>query len=80
MNIRGVFIEETFAEAFTMRVARIVITARSPRATASSNSGRTWSRLPAGARRSCPSSTTSVPPLMTKRGVANIRETSGSGV
>jgi len=31
MNIRGVFIEETFAEAFTMRVARIVITARSPR-------------------------------------------------
>jgi formylmethanofuran--tetrahydromethanopterin N-formyltransferase len=31
MNIRDVFIEETFAEAFTMRVARIVITARSPR-------------------------------------------------
>jgi formylmethanofuran--tetrahydromethanopterin N-formyltransferase len=31
MNIRGVFIEETFAEAFTMRVARIIITARSPR-------------------------------------------------
>ena len=31
MNIREVFIEETFAEAFTMRVARIVITARSPR-------------------------------------------------
>jgi len=31
MNIRGVFIEETFAEAFTMRVARIVITARNPR-------------------------------------------------
>jgi formylmethanofuran--tetrahydromethanopterin N-formyltransferase len=29
MNIRGVFIEDTFAEAFTMRVARIVITARS---------------------------------------------------
>ena len=28
MNIRGVFIEDTFAEAFTMRVARIVITAR----------------------------------------------------
>jgi formylmethanofuran--tetrahydromethanopterin N-formyltransferase len=31
MNIRGVFIEDTFAEAFTMRVARVVITARSYR-------------------------------------------------
>ena len=31
MNIRGTFIEETFAEAFTMRVARVVITARSLR-------------------------------------------------
>ena len=31
MNIRGVFIEDTFAEAFTMRVARIVITARNPK-------------------------------------------------
>ena len=31
MNIRGVFIEETFAEAFTMRVARVIITGRSPR-------------------------------------------------
>jgi formylmethanofuran--tetrahydromethanopterin N-formyltransferase len=31
MNIRGVFIEDTFAEAFTMRVARILITARSAR-------------------------------------------------
>ena len=31
MQIRGVFIEETFAEAFTMRVARVLITARSPR-------------------------------------------------
>jgi formylmethanofuran--tetrahydromethanopterin N-formyltransferase len=31
MKIRGVFIEDTFAEAFTMRVARIVITARNPR-------------------------------------------------
>jgi len=31
MNIRGVLIEETFAEAFTMRVARIVITARNER-------------------------------------------------
>jgi formylmethanofuran--tetrahydromethanopterin N-formyltransferase len=31
MNIRGVFIEDTFAEAFTMRVARIIITARSDR-------------------------------------------------
>jgi formylmethanofuran--tetrahydromethanopterin N-formyltransferase len=31
MNIRDAFIEETFAEAFTMRVARIIITARSPR-------------------------------------------------
>jgi formylmethanofuran--tetrahydromethanopterin N-formyltransferase len=31
MLIRGVFIEDTFAEAFTMRVARVVITARSPR-------------------------------------------------
>jgi formylmethanofuran--tetrahydromethanopterin N-formyltransferase len=31
VNIGGVFIEETFAEAFTMRVARVIITARSPR-------------------------------------------------
>jgi formylmethanofuran--tetrahydromethanopterin N-formyltransferase len=31
MKIRGVFIEDTFAEAFTMRVARIVITGRSYR-------------------------------------------------
>jgi formylmethanofuran--tetrahydromethanopterin N-formyltransferase len=31
MKIRGVLIEDTFAEAFTMRVARIVITARSLR-------------------------------------------------
>ncbi len=31
MKIRGVFIEDTFAEAFTMRVARIIITARSNR-------------------------------------------------
>lgn len=31
MLIRGVFIEDTFAEAFTMRVARIVITGRSVR-------------------------------------------------
>lgn len=31
MNIRGVAIEDTFAEAFTMRVARIIVTARSPR-------------------------------------------------
>jgi formylmethanofuran--tetrahydromethanopterin N-formyltransferase len=31
MKIRGVLIEDTFAEAFTMRMARIVITARSPR-------------------------------------------------
>jgi formylmethanofuran--tetrahydromethanopterin N-formyltransferase len=31
VKIRGVFIEDTFAEAFTMRLARIVITARSPR-------------------------------------------------
>ncbi len=31
MNIRGVYIEDTFAEAFTMRVARIIITARSAR-------------------------------------------------
>jgi formylmethanofuran--tetrahydromethanopterin N-formyltransferase len=31
MKIRGVFIEDTFAEAFTMRVARIIITARSQR-------------------------------------------------
>jgi formylmethanofuran--tetrahydromethanopterin N-formyltransferase len=31
MRIRGVLIEDTFAEAFTMRVARIVITAHSPR-------------------------------------------------
>jgi formylmethanofuran--tetrahydromethanopterin N-formyltransferase len=31
MNIRGVFIEETFAEAFTMRVARLIVTGRSLR-------------------------------------------------
>ncbi len=31
MKIRGVLIEDTFAEAFTMRVARIVVTARSAR-------------------------------------------------
>jgi formylmethanofuran--tetrahydromethanopterin N-formyltransferase len=31
MNIRGVFIEDTFAEAFTMRVARILITGRTLR-------------------------------------------------
>ena len=31
MNIRGVFIEDTFAEAFTMRVARLLITGRSQR-------------------------------------------------
>jgi formylmethanofuran--tetrahydromethanopterin N-formyltransferase len=31
MKIRGVHIEDTFAEAFTMRVARLVITARTPR-------------------------------------------------
>lgn len=31
MHIRGVFIEETFAEAFTMRVARVLITGRSMR-------------------------------------------------
>jgi formylmethanofuran--tetrahydromethanopterin N-formyltransferase len=31
MEIRGVFIEDTFAEAFPMRAARIVITAKTPR-------------------------------------------------
>jgi formylmethanofuran--tetrahydromethanopterin N-formyltransferase len=31
VNIRGVLIEDTFAEAFTMRVARVIITAHSPR-------------------------------------------------
>ncbi|HTC23232.1 MAG TPA: formylmethanofuran--tetrahydromethanopterin N-formyltransferase [Gemmatimonadales bacterium] len=31
MKIRGVFIEDTFAEAFTMRAARLIITAGSPR-------------------------------------------------
>ena len=31
MHIRGVFIEDTFAEAFTMRVARVMITAANPR-------------------------------------------------
>jgi len=31
VQIRGVFIEDTFAEAFTMRAARLVITARSRR-------------------------------------------------
>ncbi len=31
MRIRGVLIEDTFAEAFTLRVARIVITAASLR-------------------------------------------------
>jgi formylmethanofuran--tetrahydromethanopterin N-formyltransferase len=31
MKIRGVFIEDTFAEAFTMRVARLIITGRNVR-------------------------------------------------
>jgi len=31
MHVRGVTIEDTFAEAFTMRVARVLITARTPR-------------------------------------------------
>jgi formylmethanofuran--tetrahydromethanopterin N-formyltransferase len=31
MKIRGVFIEDTFAEAFTMRVARIIVTGRNSR-------------------------------------------------
>jgi formylmethanofuran--tetrahydromethanopterin N-formyltransferase len=31
VNVRDVFIEDTFAEAFTMRVARILITARNPK-------------------------------------------------
>jgi formylmethanofuran--tetrahydromethanopterin N-formyltransferase len=31
VKIRGVFIEDTFAEAFTMRVARLIITGRSAR-------------------------------------------------
>jgi formylmethanofuran--tetrahydromethanopterin N-formyltransferase len=31
MKVRGVFIEDTFAEAFTMRVARLIITGRSVR-------------------------------------------------
>jgi formylmethanofuran--tetrahydromethanopterin N-formyltransferase len=31
MHIRGVFIEETFAEAFTLRVARVVVTGRTLR-------------------------------------------------
>ena len=31
MKIRGVLIEDTFAEAFTMRSARLIITARSAR-------------------------------------------------
>ena len=31
MKIRGVLIEDTFAEAFTMRVARLIITGRSVR-------------------------------------------------
>jgi formylmethanofuran--tetrahydromethanopterin N-formyltransferase len=31
MQVRGVTIEDTFAEAFTMRVARVIITARNPK-------------------------------------------------
>jgi formylmethanofuran--tetrahydromethanopterin N-formyltransferase len=31
MKLRGVFIEDTFAEAFTMRVARIIVTGRNQR-------------------------------------------------
>ncbi len=31
MLVQGVLIEDTFAEAFTMRVARLVITASTPR-------------------------------------------------
>ena len=118
MRLRGVTIEDTFAEAFTMRVARVVITAASARwareaarsmtgfATSvigckceagverelgdeETPDGRpgisvllftmdTESLSPVGARRSCPSSTTSVPLLITKRGVSNIRVISAS--
>src|SRR5512137_207993 len=35
MQIRGVLIEDTFAEAFTMRVARVLITGATPRWTMS---------------------------------------------
>jgi formylmethanofuran--tetrahydromethanopterin N-formyltransferase len=65
MKIRGVFIEDTFAEAFTMRVARIVITARSTRwvrAAASKLTGFATSvigcKVEAGVERELPSSET----------------------
>src|ERR687895_1275431 len=65
MLIRGVFIEDTFAEAFTMRVARIVITARSNRwvrAAASKLTGFATSvigcKVEAGVERELPSAET----------------------
>src|ERR671920_260077 len=65
MKIRGVFIEDTFAEAFTMRVARIVITARSNRwvrAAASKLTGFATSvigcKVEAGVERELPASET----------------------
>ncbi len=65
MKIRGVFIEDTFAEAFTMRVARIVITARSTRwvrAAASKLTGFATSvigcKVEAGVERELPASET----------------------
>ena len=65
MKIRGVFIEDTFAEAFTMRVARIVITARSSRwvrAAASKLTGFATSvigcKVEAGVERELPASET----------------------
>jgi formylmethanofuran--tetrahydromethanopterin N-formyltransferase len=65
VKIRGVFIEDTFAEAFTMRVARIVITARSSRwvrAAASKLTGFATSvigcKVEAGVERELPASET----------------------
>ena len=65
MKIRGVFIEDTFAEAFTMRVARVVITARSSRwvrAAASKLTGFATSvigcKVEAGVERELPASET----------------------
>jgi formylmethanofuran--tetrahydromethanopterin N-formyltransferase len=65
VKIRGVFIEDTFAEAFTMRVARVVITARSSRwvrAAASKLTGFATSvigcKVEAGVERELPASET----------------------
>ena len=45
MKIRGVYIEDTFAEAFTMRVARLIITGHNVRWAREARSNSRDSRL-----------------------------------